>query len=497
MSNNQSKDKKLKRKYPKLYARIYRIMERCYKSAGVTAEELCFVLRFVATEEKVRDILFTASWIVKSDEKYYFRVDLSKEVSEEKKNDNVINTDHFKMGTENQNRDSALAVKYKPVLNQDRVQLLNEQRLFSELLNVKEDYEDETIVALNLSIRAANILKRKGLITINDLLSESPNSLFQCRNLGIETFNEIINKLAKYCDESKEKNLDGGVRKKKLEYSDLIPYQEDIILHKWEDIQIQEDNKVLLELIENMALIDGSLLNACVIKREMVVSLLSSLNMFYSQYLPDDLHIETFEILGTRIPVDRLHHPIKGYIIAFTNDENDRKALKKRFVSDDTTVQQYLYLIKREKQDDNSFRLLKKFLYWLSFDLASDIASIKEILYSNERDEKVISLRSKNATLEQVGKALNVSRERVRQIENQVRVRFSRNVSVKKLMKKIYAVRGGNAVLSPVMLQEYFGDDAGAFLYLLRVISSPDYVYDPEYDVFIVEQTTIKESYDG
>ncbi len=495
-SDNQNRDEELKRKYHTLYPRIYRIMERSYTSSGVTIEELCSALRFVASEEMVKEILSVASWVVKLEEKYYFLGDLSKEVLGDNKNDIAIDTEHSNITSGDQYTEGTLNAKHNPLLDQDRVQLLNEQTSFSELLNVrKEDYKDETVVALNLSVRAANALRRKGWITIEDLLSVSPNSLFQCKNLGRKTFNEIVDKLVAYCDESKEKHLDGVVRIKRLEYSDLIPYQEDIIAHRWEDIKIQEkDNKELLGVIDTMALIDDSLLDVCVIKRELVDSLMSSLYMFYSQYLPDDLHVETFEIIATRIPADRLHQPIKGYLIAFTNNEDYRNILKKWFVSDDMTVRQYLNLIKRVKLEDNSFKLLKDFLSWLTFDLASDIRSIKESLYKNERDEKVLLLRSMNNTLEQVGKSINVTRQRIRQIESKVRGRFSRSISAKKIMKKIYAERGGNAVLTPVTLQEYFGDDTGVFQYLLRVINSPDYVYDSEYDVFIVEQTTLKDS---
>ena len=494
--DNQSKDEELKRKYPTLYPRIYRIMERSYTSSGVTIEEISSALRFVASGEMVKEILSAASWVVKLEEKYYFLGDLSKEVLEDNKDENVIDTEHSQITTEDQYPESSLVAEHNPVLDQDRELLLKEQALFSELLNVRsEDYKDENVVALNLSIRAVNALRRKGWITIGDLLSISPDSLFQCKNLGRKTFNEIVDKLVAYCDERKEKYLDGAVRIKKLKKSDLSPYQEDIIAHRWEEIRSREnENNELLELINNMELIDDTLLDACVTKRNLIDSLMSSLYMFYSQYLPDELSIEIFEMIGTKIPADRLSHPIKGYIIAYTNDEGYRNILKKWCISADTTVQQYLNLIKLEKLNDDSFRLLKSFLSWLTFDLASDIESIKENLYKNERDEKVALLRSKNKTLEQVGKSINVTRERVRQIESKVRGRFSRSISVKKLMKKIYAERGGNAVLSPVTLQEYFGDNTGVFLYFLRAINSPDYVYDSEFDVFIVEQTTLRDS---
>lgn len=63
------------------------------------------------------------------------------------------------------------------------------------------------------------------------------------------------------------------------------------------------------------------------------------------------------------------------------------------------------------------FDLLCKFLKWCRFDLPTELNDLLNNIYSNDRIRRVIELRSQKHTLEQIGTELNVTRERIRQIE--------------------------------------------------------------------------------
>ena len=63
-----------------------------------------------------------------------------------------------------------------------------ERRRHSEVLN------RTGIGKLNLSVRAHNCLSRAGVKTVGDLLRMSEEDLFQVRNLGRKTVDEIIEK---------------------------------------------------------------------------------------------------------------------------------------------------------------------------------------------------------------------------------------------------------------------------------------------------------------
>lgn len=58
--------------------------------------------------------------------------------------------------------------------------------------------DDTPVEYLELSIRAANVLKRMKIATIGELLSKSPSDLRKCWNCGNKTVAEIQYQLAKY-----------------------------------------------------------------------------------------------------------------------------------------------------------------------------------------------------------------------------------------------------------------------------------------------------------
>ena len=80
---------------------------------------------------------------------------------------------------------------------------------FDELINcIEKDFSkisikklfdvmlDEPIETINLSIHSCNVLHHSGgIYTINDLINKTKEGLYQVRNLGKKSFDEIIEKL--------------------------------------------------------------------------------------------------------------------------------------------------------------------------------------------------------------------------------------------------------------------------------------------------------------
>ncbi len=65
-------------------------------------------------------------------------------------------------------------------------------------LNDKEQVLTQPIEALHLTIRAFNILRREGVITVQDLTRKAEVEVAEYRNMGRKTLDEIKEKLAAY-----------------------------------------------------------------------------------------------------------------------------------------------------------------------------------------------------------------------------------------------------------------------------------------------------------
>lgn len=206
---------------------------------------------------------------------------------------------------------------------------------------------------------------------------------------------------------------------------------------------------------------------------------------------------ETFSVsrvepvsLGTlfaNIPDDRKNKSVVGYIQAFTSDEEARKQLLSVCENTQITIGQYGQTILNDNSDNRMQELCYNFFSWLNFDLQDEINQIGKQLQSNERTMMIVEMRANKKTLHDVGEAMNITRERVRQIERKANREFIRGITAHQIIKKIYAERNQDKVLTSAELSEYFGEMATIFLYFLRGSETADYEYDEDMDVFIVE----------
>ena len=505
---DNTNDEYLKEKYPLVYKRLHKVLEHNYKHTGVTIGTLFSDLKYIARQETIEEILSKVSWAKREHGYYYFYATENKEVVDNIHiedvdafdNDSVTDVDDASTTEPHSKEDQeeeyvATTANY----NQDRTLLaLEDKRTFEEIFNIKRTYfTKDSIELLNPSVRAHNILTRYKCKTVADLLSRTPKEVFEYKNLGQKTFNEIVNKAKEYCLVNVAEERDNSLVISEEVMARLFQYKDQILqaeqpndsfdVNDNEDVMVQEKLRVF-------SIIDNGLLKACEDDHEAVQNLISTLSDFYRQYLPNEIHLDTFKKIEKQIPKERLSQPVKGFIFAYSKDDKVKECLEKYIIVEGISVAAYLKTIKQQRLDYESFNILNMFIRWMSFDLTVDIDSFKKSLYRNEREKEVIELRSKKKTLDQIGKKISLTRERVRQLERKVISRFSRCLSSYRIIRKIYAVRGEDVILSPAEMQEYFGEDTGSILYLMKITDHRDYVYDPDFDVFIVEKTTIKDS---
>lgn len=158
-------------------------------------------------------------------------------------------------------------------------------------------------------------------------------------------------------------------------------------------------------------------------------------------------------------------------------------------ISDGMTLDEFYSQKDFSLLDGEAKRSLLEFVRWCGFDINKDVEYIWErISTGGERNVTVLEMRANKKTLAEIGEKLGITRERVRQIEARATRLFLTNVNKTNLLLKIYAIRNQDMVLTPDELDEYFGEKAPVFLYLLRRIDNNalSFHYDSYLDVFII-----------
>lgn len=192
------------------------------------------------------------------------------------------------------------------------------------------------------------------------------------------------------------------------------------------------------------------------------------------------------------IPKERWEQRARFYIQAYSSKDEVRAQLLSLCEGTDTTLQE---LARSTKLSDiGNFFAAESFLAWCSFDIRSEISSLSQTVFEKERTITVIKMRAEKNTLDKVGKKLNLTRERVRQIEVKTQRRFNAWISRHKLLLKICAIRDGDIVLTPTELEDYLQDLTHAVVYLLANVDNPSgYIYDQQADAFIIGELSLSE----
>ena len=335
-----------------------------------------------------------------------------------------------------------------------------------------------------LSVRVCNCLHRIGIFNIEALLKKSTGQLIGVKNLGRKCIDEIENYIfsLSLCD---ERNIQWQYHKSKLPFRQ---YKDSICLGDFSfadtlDLSVN-DIEQLDRYKEAFSCLGPELAFECGTNPE-YIAVISRAFIDFREKLEKTSQRKTIlaELLGA-LPEGRAELEASYFIQAFTRAPEKRDVLFSLCPAQGCSLNDLVGV--GSAADDAAFVLLKKFISWCAFDINNDLEKLYEKLFYKTRNKSILEMRAANKTLEATGNKHNLTRERIRQLEIKAKRIFNAWHSRSRIIYKIAALVQGNSALTPVELEEYFGENTNIILYLLKNINDSGFCYDEQTDAFYV-----------
>lgn len=299
-----------------------------------------------------------------------------------------------------------------------------------------DDFKDVSVDSVMFSVRAKNVLKRKSIKGIVDLMQFSPRQMYKWENLGTKTVKEIIQNLYEFVndDDRKAKYIvgsnEGRFFSKKVyrAMSALIngeAYNVDL-----SEEELSDYNK-LCELIEQYG---WDIFNFISENREYFVKVKEFIaDEFRDSWSKEENKNSVFAQL---IEISEKYGELRAlpFINAYYLRNNDCNEQFWKGIDKNTRIKEMGALV-NDAQNEINIASFNAFCSWLNdVDIDKLIAEkfTKKIYCGKNKipDEMItryqymIEERLRGRTLESVGKELGVTRERVRQQEEKVKKQF-------------------------------------------------------------------------
>ena len=356
-----------------------------------------------------------------------------------------------------------------------------------------ENYNDVEIVDNMFSRRVMNRLDRRKILSVAQLLLMSDDDFMSMDGFGANSLVEIH----KFCSllsdghhrviKEKPASQPSTSNSSSDKESWLTPYADDIFCGNFSFIsELDHQRKLEAEQVQQAYdLLGEELVFTCYETPELIgncIRILNSISVSLSQQAKLTQLIDA-------LPNYRRKKKAKYYINAFTSKNDERETLYTLLVSEESTISELSHIHSVFPQ--KPFELLQKFLQWCSFDLSFEVSTLLDSILAKDSYRTVLRERSNGHTLEQTGECLHVTRERVRQIESKIAIRFHDSVRKKKIFEKIQAELDGAVVISPDDIATVLLCYAEETCYLLSILDSSQYIFDKANDCFVVGETSI------
>lgn len=349
-----------------------------------------------------------------------------------------------------------------------------------------QEFADVHVTSLPLSVRVTNRFQGNQIHTVAQLLAKTPADLMSISGFGRGCLDELdrilvsiqANALSEPVKKARSSNKLAFLYRPKILAGDFS-FVEDEALSK-------KDLETVLEIQNAYDMLGPELVSACASGQDAMLDIILMLKKFC---FSAGRRTEINELINN-IPAYRRQNIVRGYIHAYTQDEDKRELLVSQYNSADSRLGDF---IGQGLENENTFLQVKKFFKWCTFNLSEDVETLLQPLFDNNRLKTVIEMRARKNTLERTGNKLNVTRERIRQLEAKALRIFAKYQGRIKLIAKISAEKNSNSIITPADIERYCENFSVELLYLLRNYNSSIYTYDAQLDVFIIGDDSIHE----
>jgi len=365
---------------------------------------------------------------------------------------------------------------------------------------IPKNYYDIKINYAELSARLSNVLIRESINSFGEILefSEEDFSNFNCAG------RKTIRELSHYVKNQINNFIDKGILKKsitltpkqRLETIDILANQTtdlgliyDLLENTNQDTDYSNSIKLLKYYIGDercKEFIDNT------DSFEYFHTIVDNLNKDIDFSLKNNIYLKK-EFLT--IPIRRKKQKLLNYLLVFLKDCSRAVELIEcmGFDANDTITE--LSKVNLSLLEANNSIIMNSFIEWLNFDIKEMTNEFLEKVYyakhedTESRNKKVLVQRVRNSTLESIGNELNITRERVRQLEKKVLDRAEKYIPNYNFIWLISLECGSDKILTLEELSEYFCDRTDEMVYILKHIDSSvsKYLYNNDLKIFSID----------
>ena len=365
----------------------------------------------------------------------------------------------------------------------------DEKASLAKLFGLKSgEYSHIRITEPFLSKGVAKRLQQVKIRTADNLLAVNSRSLMELKGFGQTSLSEIYRFVASLPKEEQVSTKDERGRTTNptaaaVKHREQI-FSGDFSFLATEELSVGEKERIR-KYQDVYEMIGSELVGNCLRSPEYILTIIQALY----QYSEETDRNAILKKLVNQIPFKRRSNRCKGYIVAFSFDDAICKKLYQCYSNEDASLDSIIDFI--DIGNDALFNIASAFLKWCTFDLSSEISEMFCRIYASERTKSVIEARVKQHTLEEIGENLQVTRERVRQIELKARTNFMIYQTQGRIFEKIHADYNGKGIVTQEEIREISGENANALIYMLKNTESSIYMFDEKLNAFIIGETDI------
>ena len=355
------------------------------------------------------------------------------------------------------------------------------------------NYSNVKVNSLDFSVRLGKRVREYG--TLEKLLAANDDTLCKIKGFGkgcLEELHAYLGTLAAnrtLTDYSNAYQADVCSSSITIE---LMPYKDQILRGEFDFLNSMTISAESTELIEKFKaaheVLDSELVEALYEKKSEVLEIREMLQTFIER----TNNSQIVEDVIKEIPLNRLNEHVSWVVKCFTSNQEALNYLSELISDKNQTLQAYLK--ENAERIISGNRWFKRLTKWCQYDLDTDFDYFFVKQLKSERELQIISQRAERKTLDEIGKSMDITRERVRQIESKVRERFDRWQKRQRIMFKIFLDMGEENGLSPIEVINHLGVFGREFIYLMKGCETEQIHYDKQLDMFVVENLSLTES---